>query len=206
MRAKLDPQISLVFSEPTTKTTREYHERYERVSEVLDATPEILTVLHEDLKRPLKYASSADKGGRSGRFTTDNVLRILLVMIIESMTLRRVVVLIDDSEFLVGPVVKKYLRPRGAVAPFLRTSAAVGWTNNTTRQTNAVRVFDTFIFSARAGIGADWFPLEGISLGGFTGILLNRAKATNTLNDVGLTQDTWAVTTFRSNLVLRIWF
>ena len=100
MRAKLDPQIALVFSEPTTKITREYYEKYQRISEVLDATPDILAILHEDLKQPLKYASSADKGGRSCRFTTDNVLRILIVMIIESMSLRRVVVLIDDSEFL----------------------------------------------------------------------------------------------------------
>lgn len=99
MRTKLDPQTPLVFSQPTTRTTREYHEKYERISEVLDATPEILTVLHEDLKQPLKYASSADRNGRSCRFTTDSVLRILIVLVIEAMSLRRLVVLIDDSEF-----------------------------------------------------------------------------------------------------------
>ena len=100
MRRKLDPQMPLEFTEATTKTTREYHEKYERISEVLDSTPEILTLLHEDLKKPLKYACSSDKDGRSCAFTTDNVLRILLVMTIESMCLRRVVVLIDDSDFL----------------------------------------------------------------------------------------------------------
>jgi autotransporter-like protein len=113
---------------------------------------------------------------------------------------------VDDRQFLIGPVIKKYLRHRGPVAPFIRTSFGAGWTNNTTRQTNATRQFDTFTFSVRAGVGADWFPVDGISLGGFTGLLLNRTDATNTLNDVGLTQDSWAVTTFRSNLVLRIWF
>lgn len=113
---------------------------------------------------------------------------------------------VDDNQFLIGPVLKKYLRPRGSVAPFIRTSFGLGWTNTTTRQTNAEREFSTFVFSARGGVGADWFPLEGISLGGFTGILLNRTTATNTLNGIGLTQDTWAVTTFRSNLVFRIWF
>ena len=100
MRCKLDPQTALEFTEATTKTTREYHEKYERISEVLDATPEILTLLHEDLKKPLKYARSTAKSGRSCNFTTDNILRIVLVMTIESMCLRRVVVLIDDSEFL----------------------------------------------------------------------------------------------------------
>lgn len=113
---------------------------------------------------------------------------------------------IDDREFLIGPVVKKYFRNRGPVAPFIRTSFAFGWTNNDVRQTNALREFDTYTVSVRAGVGADWFPLEGISLGGFTGILFNRTSARNTLNDIGATQDTWALTTFRSNLVLRIWF
>lgn len=113
---------------------------------------------------------------------------------------------VDDLRFLIGPVVKKYLRHRGAVAPFVRTSFAVAWTNNTTRQTNAVREFSTFTFSARAGIGADWFPVENISLGGYTGLVFNRIKAINTVNDVGLIQDTFALTTFRSNLVFRIWF
>jgi Autotransporter beta-domain len=113
---------------------------------------------------------------------------------------------VDDRQFMIGPVVKKYLGHRGPVAPFLRGSFGFGWNSNTTRQTNATRKFDTFTFGARVGIGADWFPVEGISLGGFTGIVVNRTDATNTLNDVGLTQDTWAVTTFRSNLVFRIWF
>ena len=100
MRRKLDPQMPLEFTEATTKTTREYHEKYERISEVLDSTPEILTLLHEDLKKPLKYTRAAGQSGRSCDFTTDNVLRIVLVMTLESMSLRRTVVLIDDSDFL----------------------------------------------------------------------------------------------------------
>ena len=100
MRRKLDPQMPLEFTQATTKTTREYHEKYERISEVLDSTPEILTLLHEDLKKPLKYARAAGQSGRSCDFTTDNVLRIVLVMTLESMSLRRTVVLIDDSDFL----------------------------------------------------------------------------------------------------------
>ncbi len=100
MRYELDPQTSMGFARPTTKTTREYHEKYERISQVLDATPEILTALHEDLKSPLKYISSADRNGRSCKFTTENVLRILIVMTMEAMSLRRVVVLIDGSDFL----------------------------------------------------------------------------------------------------------
>ena len=113
---------------------------------------------------------------------------------------------VDDREFLIGPVLKKYFRSRGSVAPFLRSSVALGWTNRETRQTNAERVFDTFTYSGRLGVGADWFPLEGISLGGFTGVLVTRVDVTSTLNDLGITQDTWAVTTFTSDLVLRIWF
>lgn len=99
MRLKLDPQRELDLSRPSTKTTQEYYRKYDAISEILDATPEILSILHEDLKRPLKYSASGGQRRRA-KFTTENVLRTLVVMIVEGMSLRRVVCLVDDSEFL----------------------------------------------------------------------------------------------------------
>jgi IS5 family transposase len=99
MRLKFDPQRELNLSRATTKTTRKYYDKYDAISEVLDANPDILSVLHEDLKKPLKYVE-ASLAGRPCTFTTENVLRTLIVLIVEGMSLRRVVCLVDDSEFL----------------------------------------------------------------------------------------------------------
>ena len=100
MRPKLNRQNQLDFSPPPTKETLKYHEKYEAISDVLDANPEILNSVQRDLEEPLKYAKTTGCGGRAATFTSDNVLRILIVMILESMSLRRVTVQIDDNPFL----------------------------------------------------------------------------------------------------------
>ena len=100
MRPKLDRQNQLDFSPPPTKETLKYHEKYEAISDVLDGNPEILNSVQRDLEEPLKYAKTTGCGGRAATFTSDNVLRILIVMILESMSLRRVTVQIDDNPFL----------------------------------------------------------------------------------------------------------
>ena len=89
MRVSLEPQGRLDFSPPPTKETRKYHEKYEAISDLLDSNPEILNLVQGDLEQPLKYAKTTGRGGRSARFTSDNVLRILIVMTAESMSLRR---------------------------------------------------------------------------------------------------------------------
>ena len=44
MRPKLDPQEPLDFSPSHLKVTREYHEKYRAVDEILTGTPEILNI------------------------------------------------------------------------------------------------------------------------------------------------------------------
>ena len=113
---------------------------------------------------------------------------------------------VDDKSFLIGPVIKRYIGVSGPVAPYLRASFGAGWTNNEVRQTNAVRVAKTRNFSSRLAVGAEWFPVEGISIGGHTGVLLQYIRAENTVNEAGVEQITWSTNTFRSGLNLRIWF
>jgi len=96
MRTKMDPQDPLDFSPSRLKVTREYHEKYLAVDRVLSESPQILTAFHRDVSRVLS------KKGRERRaaFTSDQILRAILVMEIEGLPYRETVVRIDDSPFL----------------------------------------------------------------------------------------------------------
>ncbi|MCX6637776.1 MAG: hypothetical protein NT090_22195 [Acidobacteria bacterium] len=78
------------------KTVREYREKYKGVSRILDEHPEILGLAHEDLKR----LSSGGRKGREADFTSETILRALVVHAIEGLSLRDTVVRIAESEFL----------------------------------------------------------------------------------------------------------
>jgi IS5 family transposase len=78
------------------KTVREYHAKYKGVSQILDEHGEILQVVHEDLKR----LSQGRRKGRSGDFTSETILRALIVHAIEGGSFREKVVRIGESDFL----------------------------------------------------------------------------------------------------------
>lgn len=90
------------------KTVREVHEKYKGVSRILDKHTEILEAVHEDLKKVSHGNAKRKKGqkrgngkkGRSGDFTSDTILRALIVHAIEGGSLRETEVRIADSEFL----------------------------------------------------------------------------------------------------------
>jgi IS5 family transposase len=78
------------------KTVREYHAEYKGVSQILDEHREIVDLAHEDLKK----LSQGGRKGRSGDFTSETILRALIVHAIEGGSFRETVVRIGDSEFL----------------------------------------------------------------------------------------------------------
>jgi IS5 family transposase len=78
------------------KTVREYREKYKGVSRILDDHPEILIQVHEDLKR----LSSGGHKGRNADFSSETILRALVVHTIEGGSLRETVVRIAESDFL----------------------------------------------------------------------------------------------------------
>ena len=78
------------------KVVREDRKKYKGISRLLDENPEILDRLHEDLKK-------LSQGGRQGRradFTSETILRALVVHAIEGLSLRETVILIAGSDFL----------------------------------------------------------------------------------------------------------
>jgi IS5 family transposase len=78
------------------KTVRDYREKYKGVSVALDLVPEILDLVHRDL---LKLSEGGRKG-RSADFSSETILRSLIVMTVEGLSYRETVVRIADSEFL----------------------------------------------------------------------------------------------------------
>lgn len=96
MRTKLNPQDPLDFSPSRLKVTRDYHEKFRAVDRILAETPKILEILH----REISSLSSKKGRKREATFTSDQLLRAILVMEMEGLPYRDAVVRIDDSEFL----------------------------------------------------------------------------------------------------------
>lgn len=81
--------------ESSLKIVNEYRDQYAHLSRLLDANPAILSLAHQDWSELL---STSDEG-RDG-YTSEQLLRALLVLFLEGKTYRHTVILIDNSEFL----------------------------------------------------------------------------------------------------------
>jgi len=77
------------------KIVNVYREQYEKISRLLDDNPALLSLAHQDWAELL---STSDEG-REG-YTSEQLLRALLVLFLEGKTYRNTVILIDNSEFL----------------------------------------------------------------------------------------------------------
>lgn len=78
------------------KTVREYRARFKGISVALDQMPELLDLAHADLAK----LSEGNGDGRSADFTSETILRSLLVMMMGGLSYRETVVRIADSDFL----------------------------------------------------------------------------------------------------------
>jgi len=98
---KSQPQRALDFSGTHLTITNQYYAKYRAISNVLEKSPELVELVHQDLAKPLARVNrKAGRGGRQHQFTSENVLRVLLCQVIEGESLRGIVVRIDDSHFL----------------------------------------------------------------------------------------------------------
>jgi IS5 family transposase len=78
------------------KIVREYRARFRTISQVLDDNPKILTAVHEDILK----LSEGDSQGREGDFTSENILRALIVQDMEGLPFRDTVIRIGGDGFL----------------------------------------------------------------------------------------------------------
>ena len=101
MRIKQDRQGRLDFKPSNLKITNEFYDRFAAVSEILHKVPRVLNLVHKDMAKAIEQENSSNrKKGRSCNYTSENVLRILIVEKILGVSLREVVVRIDDSYML----------------------------------------------------------------------------------------------------------
>jgi len=98
LRPKIDAQCEVEFPVSRLALTQAYYAKYQAISKVLDETPEIVSCAHRDLERALEQVARAGPPDAfRSRYTSDNVLRVLLVQVIEGLSLRETVVRVDDS-------------------------------------------------------------------------------------------------------------
>lgn len=101
MRRKRDTQGWLEFQESNLKVTNEYFAKYESISSWLDKTPEILDLVHRDTRTALSSVNAGARRRRACfRYTSEQVLRICIAQVVEGVSLRGIVVRVDDSRSL----------------------------------------------------------------------------------------------------------
>ena len=98
MRTKSTRQAYLTMCLPssTTKVVEEYCRKYTAIDKILMNNPTLLDLVHADFVR---WLSDSDDG-RGSRYTSEELLRSLVVLFVEQDSYRDVVVRIATSEFL----------------------------------------------------------------------------------------------------------
>ena len=97
MRKKREPVLMFESNdEGLPKVVRDYRARYRTISQVLDKNPEILDLVDRDLRK----LSQGDRKGRKGDFTSENILRALIVQDVEGLPFREAVIRIGGDGFL----------------------------------------------------------------------------------------------------------
>ncbi len=98
-RIKFNRQGELEFKASRLRITKKYYKKYERISQIVNENPEIVETVHRDLAKVFG-AQKGTKQGRKPKFTSETILRVLIVKHLENLDYRGAVIRIDDSEFL----------------------------------------------------------------------------------------------------------
>jgi transposase, IS5 family len=73
---------------------REYREKYHQIDRILTKNPGILDAVHKDLRN---YGST---GGRNTNYSSEQILRMIIVKTIELLDYRNLVIRVGESDFL----------------------------------------------------------------------------------------------------------
>ena len=97
MRRKMEAVLSFESNDDgLPKVVRDYRARYRAISQVLDDNGAILSAVHQDLLQ----LSEGDSTGREGDYTSENILRALVVQHLEGLPFREAVIRIGSEPFL----------------------------------------------------------------------------------------------------------
>ena len=98
MRTKQNTQPEFIFQLPSAaKVTLDYFAAYDAISLMLDEHPEIVGRVQRDLRKPLAKSKRRGPQGQACRFSSDTVLRMCVVKVLEGLSYRRAVIRVDDS-------------------------------------------------------------------------------------------------------------
>jgi len=78
------------------RVVHDYRARYRAISQVLDKNPEVLDLVDRDLQK----LSQGGRKGRKGDFTSENILRALIVQDMEGLPFREAVIRMGGDAFL----------------------------------------------------------------------------------------------------------
>jgi IS5 family transposase len=81
-----------VFNQPAI--AKQAHKKYNRIDAILQTNPEVLSTVHSDLK------SYGDSDRRKSAFSTEQILRMLIVKCIEQLSYRDLIIRVNESDFL----------------------------------------------------------------------------------------------------------
>ena len=97
MRTKSNNTEYLDFSSKSSlKIVKQYKEKYDAISQTLLKNPKIIELAHRDMAKVL----SQSERGRTSDYTSEQILRSLVVMFVEGDSYRDVGIRIDTSDFL----------------------------------------------------------------------------------------------------------
>jgi len=137
MRQKRDAVLTFEWSNRCDlKIVRDRRKRYKEISALLDRNPKVLDLVHRDVSRLL---SRGGPTGRKGGFTSENLLRALIVHQIDGLSYRETSILIAESPFLQDFV---RLGPRSMMDFTLLCKAFGAVRHETWRQVNALMAVD----------------------------------------------------------------
>ena len=97
MRLKTDPQAYFSWiPESRSKTVRDYENKYNRISQILDENRKLIDLIDNDVRK----LSIKRQKGRKADFTTENLFKALLVHHLEGLSLRGTEILLSHNVFL----------------------------------------------------------------------------------------------------------
>lgn len=111
----------------------------------------------------------------------------------------------------VEPAVKWYLRPPHPVAPYLYLAAgpSVEWYRSSRSDGSARSAANRYGLGIAGGLGADWFPVRWLSVGGFAGLRFDATWTQSTPTywpAVLSTDDTQSLQSFTSTVFVNVYF
>lgn len=107
----------------------------------------------------------------------------------------------SELAFSVGPALKRYWWRDGPVSPFFHTGLSGIYRRAEVGATSSWR----FGGGLTVGLGADWFPAEGISIGGHTGLGASYLWTTDN-DDVPSDRTLLVIDLFTSALTVHLYF